>query len=72
MMRPIKLAVLVIAMALASSGVARAQWDADDDYHRGNGPEARQYGYQNGYRDGMKQGWGGTFERLTAYLAEAK
>jgi hypothetical protein len=57
MMRPIKLAVLIIAMALASSGVARAQWDADDDYHqRGHGTEARQYGYQNGYRDGMKQG----------------
>jgi uncharacterized protein YndB with AHSA1/START domain len=23
-------------------------------------------------RDGMRHGWGGTFERLTAYLADAK
>src|SRR5262249_23683609 len=41
----------------ALSGLARAQWDDDDYYNRnGSGAEARRYGYQNGYHDGLKQG----------------
>jgi len=55
MTRQIKLATLLVVM-LALSGLARAQWDDDDYYRRGNGAEARQYGYQSGYRDGVKQG----------------
>ena len=44
-------------LTLVLGGLARAQWDDDDDYYRrGNGDQARQYGYQNGYRDGVKQG----------------
>jgi len=57
MKRIINLAILIVAIALASSGMARAQWNTDDDnYYRGNGAEARERGYQNGYHDGMKQG----------------
>ncbi len=56
MTRQIRLATLFVA-TLALSGLALAQRDGDDDYYRrGNGAEARQYGYQNGYRDGVKQG----------------
>ena len=57
MTRQIKLAALLTVMTLALGGLARAQWDDDDDYYqRGNGAQARQSGYQNGYRDGVKQG----------------
>ena len=57
MTRQIKFAALLTMMTLVLSGLARAQWDDDDDYYRrGNGDQARQYGYQNGYRDGVKQG----------------
>ncbi len=58
MTRQIKLAILLVAMALALSGFARAQRDADDDYYgqRTDGGQARQYGYQNGYHDGVKHG----------------
>ena len=58
MTRKVKLVALLFTISLALSGLARAQWDADDDYYdqRGDGIQARQYGYQNGYRDGMKQG----------------
>lgn len=57
MTRQIKLVIVLVAMTIALSGLARAQWDDDDDYYqRGSGAQARQSGYQNGYRDGMKQG----------------
>src|SRR5436309_14314402 len=57
MTRQIQLAALLTIMTLALGGLARAQWDDDDDYYqRGNGAQARQSGYQNGYRDGVKQG----------------
>src|SRR5438132_591666 len=57
MTRQIKFAALLTIMTLALGGLARAQWDDDDDYYqRGNGAQARQSGYQNGYRDGVKQG----------------
>ena len=57
MTRNLKLAALLASIALALSGVARAQWDNDDYYDQhGDGVQARQYGYQNGYRDGVKQG----------------
>lgn len=52
-------ALLVVAM-LAISGLALAQdHDGDDGggyYQQGNSTQARQYGYQNGYRDGLAQG----------------
>src|SRR2546425_12613437 len=51
MTRQIKFAALLTIMTLALGGLARAQWDDDDDYYqRGNGAQARQSGYQNGYR----------------------
>src|SRR2546428_13468365 len=57
MTRQIKFAALLTIMTLALGGLARAQWDDDDDdYQRGNDAQARQSGYQNGYRDGGKQG----------------
>jgi hypothetical protein len=57
MVRKIKLAVLVTAIAVSFSGLARAQWDDDDGYYRqGRTDQCRQYGYRNGYRDGLKQG----------------
>src|SRR5712692_5558341 len=46
----------LVVVTLALSGLARAQWDDDDYYRRGDGVEVRQHGYQNGYRDGVKQG----------------
>src|SRR5437667_12658784 len=57
MTRQIKFAALLTIMTLALGGLARAQWDDDDDYYqRGNGAQARQSGYQNGYHDGVKHG----------------
>jgi hypothetical protein len=57
MMRQMKLAALGIAITFTLSGLAHAQWDADDGYYQGgDGAQAQQYGYQNGYRDGLKQG----------------
>jgi hypothetical protein len=59
MMRRMKMAALVVTVMLALSGFALAQRDYDDDdgYHRrGDGAQARQYGYDNGYRDGLRRG----------------
>jgi hypothetical protein len=56
MVRQLKLGALLISLTVALSGLARAQWNDDDYYGRGNDAQARQYGYQNGYGDGMKRG----------------
>src|SRR5947207_10614644 len=76
MTRQIKLAALLTVMTLALGGLARAQWDDDDDYYQhGNGAQARQSGYQNGYRDGVsKAGMKGkrTIPRTSAFPTRAK
>jgi hypothetical protein len=56
MLRQMRIGALLVALTVTFGGLARAQWDDDDYYRRGNGAEARQYGYQNGYRDGLKRG----------------
>jgi hypothetical protein len=56
MAHKLKLAILSVALIVGLAGLAQAQWDDDDYYRRGDGYQARQYGYQNGYRDGVKQG----------------
>jgi hypothetical protein len=57
-MRRIFAAALVLALAVALSGVAIAQYDDDDDryYQRSDGDQAREYGYRAGYRDGYGKG----------------
>ena len=54
MQRHLKIAGLAVSMVLALGTFALAQ-DADD-YYRGNVAQARQYGYDNGFRDGEKRG----------------
>ncbi len=62
MKRQMRIAALVVAVALIVSGLAMAQRDRDDDddgyygNNRGNAAQAQQYGYQNGYRDGVNKG----------------
>jgi len=54
MMQRMKLAACLIAVTLMVSGFALAD---DDDYYRGGGrSQAHQYGFQNGYRDGLRKG----------------
>lgn len=63
MWRSVRMAVLATAAMLAISSIVWAQrdWDGDrddDDHYRGNrdGGQARQYGYERGYRDGVEKG----------------
>src|SRR5207248_7322131 len=50
-------AVLTIAVVVAFSSLALAQYhDDDDSYYQGDFGQARQYGYQQGYRDGYDKG----------------
>jgi hypothetical protein len=52
----VRMAAYALAVTLVMSGVALAQ-DYDDYYYRqGNPAQARQYGYQNGYNDGLLRG----------------
>lgn len=53
--RTIRMAAYALALTLVMSGVALAH-DDDDYYRRGNTDQARQYGYQNGYDDGLRRG----------------
>src|ERR1700756_5186517 len=55
MRRHMRMAALAVSMVLALGTLAAAQdWD---DYNRGGGfAQARQYGYDNGFRDGEKRG----------------
>ncbi len=57
MIKRIQLGATLFVLTLGLSGLALAQWDADDGYYRqGEGSTARQYGYQNGYHDGVQKG----------------
>ncbi len=59
-----RMAALVVAVTLVVSGLALAHDDDDDNgYYRGNVAQARQYGYQNGYRDGFRHGREDRFRR---------
>ena len=51
---------LVLAVTVVLSGLALAH---DDDDYRGQGVDARQYGYQQGYRDGYDHGRADRFRR---------
>jgi hypothetical protein len=57
-----RMAAFLVAVTLALSGLAMAQYrDGDDDrddgyYRQGNWGQASQYGYQSGYRDGVEKG----------------
>ena len=56
MPRQLGMAALAIAVVLAFSGFSLAQYHDDDDdggYYQSNQRQARQYGYQQGYRDGF-------------------
>lgn len=54
MTRRLQLAACVVAVTLIMSGLALAD---DDDYNRGGNPaQAHQYGFQNGYQDGLRRG----------------
>ena len=54
MRRHVRMAALAVSMVLALGTLAMAQdWD---DYNRGGLTQARQYGYDNGFRDGEKRG----------------
>ena len=57
MFRQTRMAAWILAATLVFSGLALAHdRDDDDDYYRGNQGQARQYGYQQGYRDGAHHG----------------
>lgn len=56
MNRKIWMATYALAVTLVMSGVALAHDDDDDNYRGGNPAQARQYGYQNGYDDGLRRG----------------
>lgn len=53
--RSIRIAACAVVLTLTMSGAALAQ-EADNYYGWGNPNQTRQYGYQNGYRDGVYQG----------------
>ena len=59
MPRQIRMAALAIAVIVACSALSIAQYhDADDygGYYQDNSSQARHYGYQQGYRDGLGKG----------------
>lgn len=63
MWRTIRMTACTLTAALAFSGLALAQYDYgrngdrdDDDYYRRDSRQAQQYGYQNGYNDGVGKG----------------
>jgi hypothetical protein len=49
-----KTASLAMMLTLMLSGLALAR--NDDDYYRGNPGQAHQYGFQQGYSDGLRHG----------------
>ncbi len=55
MRRRMRVAALAVSLVLALGTFALAQ-DWDDYGHRGDVAQARQYGYDNGFRDGEKRG----------------
>ncbi len=59
MLRKLSMAACAVAVTIVLSSFAVAQYrDDDDDYYgeQGNAAQARQYGYQSGYRDGIAKG----------------
>jgi hypothetical protein len=57
MTRTVRTAALAVTFILGLSLAGMAQHDYDDGYYRGGDQnQARQYGYQNGYRDGVARG----------------
>lgn len=57
MKRTLAITSCTLALTLAMSGIALAHDRDDDDYYRQGYPgQARNYGYQNGYRDGANRG----------------
>ena len=52
--RSMQLAAFLVAVTLAVSSLALA--DDDDNYRHGNPQQAHQYGFQNGYQDGLRHG----------------
>jgi hypothetical protein len=55
MRRHLRMAGLAVSLVLALGTFALAQ-DRDDHYYRGDLAQTRQYGYENGFRDGEKRG----------------
>jgi hypothetical protein len=57
MRRHLRMAALAVSIVVALSTFTMAQYYDRDDYYRGgSGAQARQYGYENGFRDGEKKG----------------
>jgi hypothetical protein len=59
MWRTMRMAVCALAATLALSGFALAQRDRNDDdgyYRQGYSDQAQQYGYQNGFNEGVRKG----------------
>jgi len=50
-----RVVALALAVTLVMSGLTWAH-DDDDYYHQGASTQARQYGYDRGYNDGLKKG----------------
>jgi hypothetical protein len=55
MRQPLRMTALAVSLLLAMGTFALAQ-DWDDYHYRGDVAQARQYGYENGFRDGEKRG----------------
>src|SRR5438105_10951317 len=55
MRRQLRMAALAGSLVMALGTFALAQ-DRDDYYYRGDVAQTRQYGYDNGFRDGEKRG----------------
>ena len=58
MLRKLSMAACAVAVTMVLSSFAVAQYRDDDDYYgnQNNAAQARQYGYQSGYRDGIAKG----------------
>src|ERR1700757_2262601 len=56
-MQRLRMAAVAVSVVLALSAFSLAQgYDRDDYYRGGNVAQTRQYGYDNGFRDGEKKG----------------
>jgi hypothetical protein len=60
MLRAMRMAACAVAVTVAMSGLAAAQYGRDNDndgYYRNDGAnQARRYGYEKGYNDGVSKG----------------
>ncbi len=56
MMRQMRMAAFAVAVTVVLSGLAAAYDRDDDDHYRGHAAQTRDYGYQNGYNDGLRKG----------------